>query len=208
MTIACVLKSGGDFDRRWAEALRAGMDEYAPRHTFACLTDTPSKEYDIPLTHGWPKWWAKLELFRPGLFSGKVFYCDLDTLPVGDLGQIASYDGPLAMLNDFYRPARAQSGVMIFTPSRADDIWNAWMQSPADNMRRYRGDGEWLHAHTEPDRLQDLFPGQIVSLKAHCNPRKANSKPPKDARLLCGHGRPRFSDPRARWAHEMWRERI
>jgi hypothetical protein len=54
-------------------------------------------------------------------------------------------------------------------------------------------------------RLQDVFPGQIVSLKRHCNPAKGAKGPPVGARLVCGHGKPRFSERAAGWAHEEWR---
>jgi len=183
------------------------MELHAPVHRFICLTDTSSEPDDIPLEHDWPKWWSKMELFRPGLFSGPVLYVDLDTLPVGDLSQIAGYRGPLAMLSDFYKPSRAQSGVMAFTPGPVTEgLWEMWIANTAMQIHRYRGDGEWLHAHCGPDRLQELFPGQIVSLKTHCKPPKAKG-PPKGARLVCLHGRPRPNSPKAGWAYDLWKER-
>lgn len=129
---------------------------------------------------------------------------DLDTLPVGDLSDLCSYDGGLAMLSDFYQPARAQSGVILFRPGPVTDgIWDRWIASPSKHMRRYRGDGEFLHASTKPDRIQELYPGQVVSLKVH-----AHSGPPGGARLVCGHGHPRFSSTDAGWAHTEWARRV
>src|SRR5690606_28347529 len=94
----------------------------------------------------------------------------------------------------------AQSGVMAFTPGDyTRELWEAFFARHREHVRKFRGDGEWLNAHTKPDRLQDLFPGQIVSFKVH-----ATKGPPRGARLVCGHGKPRFSDPAAGWAHQAW----
>lgn len=202
-TIACVLRSGGAYTPEWVWALKRGLARHAPPHTFVCLTDTPAAlgPWAVPLRHPWPGWWAKLALFEPGLFTGPVLYLDLDTLVVGDLADLCSYAGPLALLSDFYRPACAQSGVMAWTPGDVTAAtWEAWFRSPKAHMRRYRGDGEWLHAYTDrPDRIQDLFPGQVVSYKVH-----ASGGPPTGARLVCGHGRPKWNEPRAGWAHRHW----
>lgn len=205
ITVACVLRPGGDFDARWVRALQAGVERHLSlEHRFVCLTDAPIEgvihQY---LLHDWPGWWSKMELFRPGLFRGRVLYLDLDTLIVGALDGVAGYDGSFAMLSDFYKPERPQSGVMAFRPSDVTrGIWETFSADPESAMRDYRGDGEWLAAHTEPDRLQDAFPGQIVSLKVH-----ARDAVPDGARLVCGHGDPRFSDAAAGWAHETWSER-
>lgn len=186
-----------------------GVEKHLPRdHDFVCLSDVPVPCRRIPLEHDWPRWWSKLELFRPGLFDGPVLYMDLDTLPVGDLSEIASYRGELAMLSDFYREPYAQSGVMAFTPGpRTEAIWEAWIKAPERHMKAHRGDGEWLHSVVGTvDRLQEIYPDQIVSLKVHAHPMKAKG-PPEGARLCAGHGRPRFNDPAAGWAHAAWTAR-
>lgn len=202
LIIACVLRSGGPYTPEWVWALKRGLARHAPPHEFVCLTDTPDAcgMWAVPLRYDWPGWWAKLALFEPGLFSGRVIYLDLDTLVVGDLTDLCGYSGPLAMLSDFYRPQLAQSGVMFWTPGpETEAIWDAWIRDPAGHMRRYRGDGEFLHAHAKPDRIQAIFPGRVASYKVH-----ARHGPPKGARLVCAHGRPKWDDPAAGWAHDEW----
>jgi hypothetical protein len=50
-------------------------------HRFVCLTDVTDVTCErIALTTDWPGFYAKLELFRPGLFHGPVLYFDLDTV--------------------------------------------------------------------------------------------------------------------------------
>lgn len=207
-TVACVLRSGGDFSATWVERLRAGVSRHLSLpHRFVCLTDVPDHRIPgvvrIPHRNDWPKWWPKVSLFRAGLFAGPVLYLDLDTLPVGSLDALAGYSGPLAMLSDFYQPHMAASGVMAWTPSRETEaIHEAFMADPAGVMRRHRARMDlWFRTVCpKPVRLQDEFPGQIVSLKAH-----ARKWAPEGASIVCGHGHPRFSSPDAGWAHDVWK---
>jgi hypothetical protein len=208
-TVACVLRSGGDYDLGWVGALHAGLRGVGgPDPRLVCLTDSVTEWSDgyEPMQHAWPGWWSKLELFRPGLFDGPVLYLDLDSLIIGDLSALRSYDGPLAMLSDFYKPARAQSGVMAWTPGElTESLWSEWTRDPSSHMAAHRGDGEWLHATLarlgiEPDRIQDLWPDQVVSYKVH-----ARSNAPEGARVVCGHGNPRFNRDQAGWAGTRWR---
>ena len=193
--IVTVLRSGGIYTAEWVQKLDRATGGVV------CLTDMDVPGVvTIPLLYDFPGWWAKMELFRPGVFGGAVLYMDLDTLPVGDLDDMHGYRGDFAMISDFYRPSRAQSGVMAWTPGlQSDAAWDAFSRNPEGAMSRYRGDGEFLADHVNAVRLQDIFPGQIVSLKAH-----AAQGPTEGARLVCGHGDPRFTSPAAGWAHTHW----
>lgn len=216
LTIACVLRSGGDYGPEWVQALGSGVHRASPGVHFECLTnrDIVSVGRAIPFTqlrHGWPGWWSKIEIFRPGLFrpDDLVLYVDLDTLVVGDLTPFFEYSGELAMLSDFGRPRRAQSGVMLFRPgAETERIYREFMRSPAQHMRRHRGDGEWLDTHANPDRLQDLFPGKIVSFKKHCRKAPPKTPPEGDVRIVCFHGRPRPNAQAAGWGHEAWKAQL
>lgn len=204
-TVVCVLRSGGEYTPEWVWALKRGLARHAPHLDFLCLTDRVAQlgPWAVPLRHDWPGWWAKLEALRPDVVQGRAIYMDLDTLVVGALDELATYTGPFAMLSDFYRPRLAQSGVMLYEAgpgTQAAELYERFRAGAPGYMRRFRGDGEWLHAHVRPDRIQDLFPGQVVSFKVH-----ARDGVPRGARLVCGHGQPRFSDPKAGWAHREWR---
>lgn len=204
--VACVLRSGGDYDPGWVYALKRGVARHLPGpYRFACLTDVSSvpPQWAFPLRYTWPGWWSKLELFRPGLFpEGElVLYLDLDTLVVGDLSDLAAYPGEFGMMTGIYHDI-LQSGVMAFRPGDLTrEVWETWSEAPRRYMRRFRGDGRFLSDLLEgrADRLMDLYPGQMVSFKE-----EAREGPPPGARLVLGHGQPRFSSPRAGWAHEEW----
>ncbi len=215
LTVVTVLRSGGDYDVGWFYALKRGLlrhlsIEYrAPTPgplepgtwTLWCLTDLSVGRAGIPLEHGWPGWWSKVEIFRPGLFEGLVLYLDLDTLVVDDLAPLAEYSGRLAMLSDFYQPKIVASGVMLFRPgAHTEAVYSAFQADPLRIMAAHRRSDFWYAKQLDaPDRLQELYPDQLVSLKAH-----ARLRAPDGARLVCGHGRPRLSDPAAGWAHTEW----
>jgi hypothetical protein len=209
-TVACVLKSGGGYTPEWVWALKRNVAEHlAEPHEFRVLSDLPAfGPFGIPLLHGWPGWWAKMELFRPGIFdSSPVLYLDLDTLVTGDLSELAAYPGLIAMVSDFYRPQFGQSGVMAWNPagSPAQVVWEKFIANPASEMQRLRDDGQCIYRllvenGKPPDRLQELYPGQVTSYKVH-----AAGGPPQDARLVCLHGSPKQTDPRAGWAYVEWK---
>lgn len=203
VTVACVLRSGPIYRPIHVRKLAASVRRFLPGARFVCLSDLEVKGVDvIPLSMPWRGWWAKLGLFQPGLFDGPVVYVDLDTLLVGDMSGVASYRGPMAMISTFQHPEVAQSGVMAWLPGPvADAIWKAFTADPRRHMRRFRGDGEWLHHHFggDVDRLQDLFPGRIVSYK-----RQAKTGRPAGAAIVCAHGTPKPWDPAAGWMFREW----
>ena len=209
MIIATVCRSGGDFDPSWVHALRRGLNVWAPKgFRFVALTDMDCGIWRVPLIHEWRGWWAKMELFRPGLFhtGERVLYMDLDTLPVGDLTDLCAYDGPFAVLEDFYTPSFIGSGVMAWTVSKQTEaIYHSYAEDP---VTRGRDEHMILRQFPDPDRWQNIRPGQCVSLKPRRGPDPIKHGAPPGARLVCGHGQPRLSDPRAGWAHRLWRDRV
>ena len=180
-TVACVLRSGGDYDAEYVERLQAGVNQHIDAE-FVCLSDVavPNR---VPLLHDWPGWWAKMELFR---LPGPVLYFDLDTVIVGNLSDIAAQSG-VVLLSDFFQPRLAQSGVMFWGE---DESWlYRTFSNHADAvMAKYRGDGEYIRDMMPgAKRWQDVVPGQVVSRKV------SNTRNP-DERVVCFHGQPRPRD--------------
>lgn len=176
MIVACVLKSGGCYTPEYVSRLKAGVDANLKGHDFVCLSDVPVPCDRIPLTEGLPGWWSKLELLR----LPEALYFDLDTVITGDLAEIAEYPHTFTMLSDFYRPERPASGVMAW---RGD---YSFLLDEYDPDRTYPGHGDqgYIASKIEPERFQDLFPGQITSRKVK-HTRNSNE------RVVCFHGAPR-----------------
>jgi hypothetical protein len=184
-----VLKSGGDYDVDYVERLQLGVAQHLSLpHRFVCLSDVDVPCERVPILRDWPGWWSKLELFE--WFTAPTLYFDLDTVIVGSLDEIADYPHRFSMLTDFGHPANLASGVMAwdgdyshialeFSIERAEEF-----TSPA----RW-GDQAWIAetAGVEPERLQEIFPRQIVS-------RKFGARWPGEERVVCFHGVPRPRD--------------
>ena len=193
LTVACVLRSGGEYGPKDVNRLRDGVAEYLPGARFVCLVDMAllNVEYAY-LHHDWPGWWAKIELFRPGLFSGRVLYIDLDTAVVGPLHDIAAVDAPFVALADFNEPRRLQSSVLAWDAGVGEAIYRDFVpQADAIMATPSWSDQHWMDAvlRGKYARWQDVVPGQVVSWKRHCR-----DGVPNGARLVCFHGRPKFAD--------------
>lgn len=172
---------------------------------FVCFTDDVSQLPAEIETHGLPMgqsgWWNKLALFQAGTFQpgDRIVYFDLDTLVINRLDDLFGYRGEFACLRDFYRPSGLGSGVMLWTETeRTRRIWDAWTE--AGKPRLDGGDQAWIETmFPDADRLQDLFPGSVVSYKAHCNP-----YPPRGAAVVCFHGNPRPHESTQKWVQNVW----
>lgn len=201
LNVVCVLRSGGEYTPEHVVALRDGVAAHLPLpHRFVCLTDFPREDGCIagvpaaPVAHDWPGWWAKMDLFRPGLFTGRVLYLDLDTVIVGDLSDLACYGGDFGIVSDFYRPERPQSCIMAWEADNALSraIWRSFSRDPERWMHEHERGGDQafiagvIYGHE--DRLTNLYPDQIVSYKVHV---RDGDGVPDDARIVAFHGKPR-----------------
>ena len=83
ITVACVLRQGGKvgYDASWVEKLHNSISRNLTiPFKFVCLSDCAVPCERIPLNDNGPGYWAKMQLFRPGLFDGPVLFFDLDTV--------------------------------------------------------------------------------------------------------------------------------
>lgn len=189
--IVCVLRSGGEYRPEHVIRLRDQVARHLAGARFLCLADVTVPGVDcVPLYSDWPGWWAKMELFRPGL-DGDLLYMDLDSAIVGDLSEMAGI-GRLTIMRDVYRPAGLQSSVMFLPELDRPAVWRRFRADPARWMTRYRpgGDQAFLEkawAGSPPALWQEQLPGQVVSWKVHVQGRGF----PAGARFIAFHGRPR-----------------
>ncbi len=139
MQVALVLRSGGVYTPKHVQVLADQVQTWLPGVTVFCLSDVDVPGVmTIPLVHGWPGWWSKLELVRPDI-GGNLLYFDLDTVIRGPLDDIAAVNR-LTLLRDFYRdgvhksPEGLQSAVMYLPHADRAEIWDAFAQNPARAM--------------------------------------------------------------------------
>lgn len=217
MNVVCVLKSGGDFDKRYVIALYQAVKKYAPREfQFFCLSDIPipeigSNAFLLPLACDWQGWWNKVQVFQ---LTGECLYFDLDTVIIGKLDQyFDAVEGLKA--NEFI-------GVRAFNPIRSLKKetefnsgvmgWNGDFQflltsfdyEAASINKRYLGDQDCiseslLTRETVIKFWQDEVEG-LYSFKRHCK-----LGLPGDATVVCFHGLPRpHNQINLHWVRENW----
>ncbi|RWI47927.1 MAG: hypothetical protein EOR16_33980 [Mesorhizobium sp.] len=189
-TVACVLRSGGEFEPRHVVRLFSQVTEHLPGATFRCFSDVDVQGLEvIPLRHGWPGWWAKMELFRPELAHDWLYF-DLDTSIVGSLADMAAVEGPVIIRD--WGQWRFGSGIMAIPQAIKAAVWEAFTAAPADHMRRFAdgGDQEFLESCVGVDwRLwQDICPGQVCSYKVDV---QRLGRVPAGVRAVAFHGKPR-----------------
>lgn len=141
MNIVCVLKSGGVYDPEWVRKLKNAVSRhYTKEHKFFCLTDIGSIEGvdTIPLQHDWEGYWAKVELFRPGLFEGLTLYTDLDVLICNNIDRLGEDQGGFVMLEDYF-PEIYNSTLLQFDASNKlySGIYTYFKDNECDLKRRY-----------------------------------------------------------------------
>lgn len=141
-TAICVLRSGGRYAPVWAERLAAGLRAHVPGvERVLCLTDHGGPVAGceaVPLRHGWPGWWSKMEAFRPGLVGdgtgGPALLLDLDTVLMGDASALLGED--LAVLEDQTFVGRVSSAVMRFDAREMGFVHDRFAADPERWMDR------------------------------------------------------------------------
>lgn len=219
LTILSVLRSGGVYDAEWVRKLRDGVARHLPiPHRFVCLSDVEVPCDRIPLVHGWPGWWSKIELFRPGIVTGPAIYFDLDTVIVGDLTPLLSLGHDFSMLRGFGRKHYVGSGVMIFRKPRPD-VYERFMKSPEQFITEYadnphnrhnafnaaRGDQAFIFevvGDANIQRFTDYVPGMV-----RLYPRNFDrlSEVPSGCAVVCFKGKTKPPDAaQFKWLRENW----
>lgn len=200
LTVACVYKPGGGFTDDYVYRMQKSLQQHLhTEHEFVCLTNVPLRGVKtIPLIDGYLTWWNKLQLFRKGLFPGRVVYLDLDTMIVGDVTDIFTHPAPFIALSDFLRPQYMASAYMAWN---GDEDYSRLFTRFAPHMEvRYMTHDKWgdqgfiaEHLGVPYVAIQSLFPGRIVHYKSHIRgwKKELSGIVPKGASIVCFSGKPR-----------------
>lgn len=179
LTVLCVLKSGGEYVADSVARLQRAVSRHlSVPHTFKCLSDVDVPCERIPLEHGWPGWWSKIELFRPGVVTGPTLYLDLDTVLVGSIDRLASFEHDFAIMRNLNSSWMPGSAVMWFKEKAPAKVYELFKENPEHYIGQYsdRTQGTYLGDQAfiwdALDRkvkfLTDSAPGLIRSYRRHC----------------------------------------
>lgn len=174
LTVACVLSEGPkrtyniEHVRRLQNMVTQHLDRF---YHFVCITDSP-----------FLGWWAKISLFEPGRFRGRVLYLDLDITIVDKLNDLALYPAPFVAIKDWLRPT-INSSVMSWDAGVMDHVFTNFDETVMD---RLNGDQDWI---TEQMPHAEVFPKDwCVSYRKSV--KRFRAVPPS-AKIVVFHGFPK-----------------
>lgn len=178
LTVACVLskpeaKHPRTYTREHVFRLKCMVGQHLKQpHRFVCLDDSPLEG-----------WWAKVSLFEPGRFTGRVLYLDLDVTVTGALDDLADFPAPFAIMKD-PNLFGFNSSAMAWDAGAADHLFLDFIPDHHIPQLR-RGDQQWIFEQ-KPEAA--LFPRDWVV--AYKNAMKAGHWP-DDMRVCIFNGRPK-----------------
>jgi hypothetical protein len=220
ITFACVLfrpiavpKWSQCYSPEWVDKLYRGIRRnYHGRFRFVCFTDKP---YDFAepeieqVALLWPElqWMTLLEPFR--LSADRMLVMGLDTVITGDLSDIASYNGHIALCRDPSQPSRSCNAIVSVSRAASELLWHMFADRPEHWTAKCQYNGypsEMLFlrdAVIDPDFFDDMCPGQVLSYKAHVCANHDSS----NARVVYFHGSPKppHLAPQHQWVVDAWR---
>ena len=179
LTVAAVCVPGGIYNTSHVDRLFDQVRKHL---------SIPFKEHVITESDK-PGWFAKIDLFQPDRFTGRVLYLDLDSSVIGSLDEIAMYPSPFSIIRNFKEmkepdKARFNSSVMSWDAGEADHLFTNFTPDVMDLMN---GDQDWI---SEQIPYADTYPKDwCVSYKVR-RYSKLNTMP-SDTRVVCYHGDPK-----------------
>lgn len=184
LTVACVNVGNylgmGDV---YVERLKSMVSKHLTEpFEFVCITESDKAG-----------WWAKIDLFKPGLFSGRVLYLDLDTVIVGNLDELVKHKGIVHLKDWGWTKNDYCSAIMIWDAGEHAEIYNNYDD---DVPSLFRGDQDWI---TELGNWQALPVGMCVSYRY-----VSRKQPPKGACVVQFHGKPKPHEITTGWVPESW----
>lgn len=180
LTVACVFKESETYKREHVDRLEAMVAQHMSQpYKFVCVDDSPL-----------PGWWAKLSMWEPGRFDGRVLYLDIDSTVIGSLDDLSNFPASFVIVENFKEmkepnKAKFNSSVIAFDAGSCEHLFTEFTPSVMD---RLNGDQDWIS-----ERMPNAatFPKDwCVSYKVR---RYAKFRSmPRDARVICYHGRPKI----------------
>ncbi len=146
-------------------------------------------------------------MFKPGVIDSPSLYLDLDTVLTGPIDPRIPVD--FAMLRSFWTPDMVGSGVMWFSGINVPHhVYTKFAKQPQAYIKHHERNADatyvgdqafiWDAMNREVEHINEYLPG-IYSYKMHCFRRL-----PKDASIVCFHGRPRPTEIDVDWMRQHW----
>jgi hypothetical protein len=181
ITIATVLRSGSYYNGSWVDKMKKSLDRHMTvPFKFLPLSDST---HDFPVNtfvQDQPGYWNKVELFRPGLYTGPTLFIDADNVITGDLSpMIQALQGhKFVMYKSRTTPTHPNptpSSCVMYWESDVSYIWDIWNSKPSVEWRKEykrndgtgrKGDQGFIREHAKDlELLHDVYPAAYDSIK-------------------------------------------
>lgn len=167
INVVCVLKKGGkvNYDESWVEKLKNSISRHLTLdHTFICLSDCDVPCDRIPLDNSGEGFWTKLQLFKPNLFQGPVFYLDLDTVICQNIDDIINNVKNENFVMWYESDKGVHSSAMLWWNGDYSSLWDVYNSKPLSYWKekystpRLYGDQALISEHVDHKLFTDLTP--------------------------------------------------
>lgn len=151
----------------------------------------------------------KVSMFNPNLvpdLNGPMMALDLDVVITGSLDQLSDYaPGKVCMRRVWAKPSRmvgvGHGSVLKFEPATHSYLYENILENPEEEIMKANGSEQSYTSYAAYDAGDfEPFPDKwIVSFKYECRPTRPfnlflRPRLPKDARVVCFHGRPKMHE--------------
>ncbi len=198
---------------KYVKRLKSMVDRHLTiEHDFIAITNHSFKDIKtlpLPTAH-WPKNLPKMQLYSPdnGL-EGRILAIDLDVVIVGNIDEIALYNGEFCNVEDFYEHNKKSGGSLIAFEAGnkrlQERLFDPLLLSPERVAKLCCGGAErhWFRRQIpNSDFWQDLYMDQVVSAKPN---RTVIKEAPTDARMIFFHGREKpHNYTHLDWVNDNW----
>jgi len=135
INIVCVLRFGGKvgYDASWVEKLKnAVARNLTLEHKFICLSDcdVPCERIELDMIDN--GFWSKMQLFKPGQFSGPVLYIDLDTVICKSIDEIINLCKDEKFVMWIEKDKNIHSSALMYWNGDYSNLWNLYKSKSLD----------------------------------------------------------------------------
>lgn len=185
ITVVCVnvenyLGHGDDYVNKLCAMVARHLQQ---PYKFECITQSNK-----------PGWWAKIDLFQPGRFSGRVLYLDLDSVIIGPLDVLVQSKGIVHLADWGWKKNDYGSTAMVWDAGEHEEIFEQYHDQVP---KQFRGDQDWM---THLGGWTALPKGLCVSYRY-----ESKTNPPPGASIICMHGEPKPHQITTGWVPHHWK---
>lgn len=192
---------GQGYDARYVDRLYEAVGRNL-RVPFEPLLITDRLTHDITRegwfhvrgSHGFPGWWAKLNLFDASIYpegTDRVLYLDLDNVVTDSLDEMVHRVEDFVAISNFgpnWRHSPINSSVLLFNPDRVASIYQDFLDTGPEKVQKtLHGDQCFMWRSYGAERIARWTPDEVISYKYHV---RGKGGLPKGAKVVVFHGKP------------------